>query len=448
VTTVATTRHHLAEPPDDGGVGEQRSGKPTDHPVAGARATTEPPGRLNLRAGFAYITVPEAPCPATPRPTQLVTFRHVVPIGARATLTLLTLLTSATGLAFTGWVLLPAHVPGPGVIGFGSWALTISRACLCLVVALELVRLTRNLALWVFALKAKDPARMETPTDLRVALVTTIPPGPEPTDRAERALRGMTGIVYRGPIDIWVIDEGDDPAVKALADRWGFAYFGGGRSWRADHEHRYDVVARIDPDHGPLPSFLERTLGYFNDPDVAFVVARLLVGTNHLYRPGACGQLDADADPVAEPVARSVTATTNPRTGGRWKIVHAPDVTTAGEGGGSWADYAGQGKRAEVTPSGSPPRRPVLYRLIRRHRRSLVVSLLTGHLAAATYLLFGIASAELDARMWFTLWSADLGSWSLLWLWLRRYRIGGDEETGKDGSQASAPSGSSGDGTC
>ena len=96
---------------------------------------------------------------------------------------------------------------------------------------------------------------------------------------------------------------------------------GNHNSWRAEHEHDYDVVAQMDPDHVPLPSFLERTLGYFRDPDVAFVVAPqvygnmydnwvahgasgaavpvqrlssgaatgsdapLLIGTNHLYRP-------------------------------------------------------------------------------------------------------------------------------------------------------------------
>lgn len=34
----------------------------------------------------------------------------------------------------------------------------------------------------------------------------------------------------------------------------------------------------MDPDHVPLPVFLERTLGYFRDPDVAFVVAPQVYG--------------------------------------------------------------------------------------------------------------------------------------------------------------------------
>jgi cellulose synthase (UDP-forming) len=139
-----------------------------------------------------------------------------------------------------------------------------------------------------------------------------------------------------------------------------------------------------------------------------------LIGSNHLYRPAAYGQLDA----VADPATQSVAATTNPDTGGRWKIVHVPDVTTVGEGRQSWADYADQREPGAVALGGRPPRRPVLHHLIRRRRRSLPLRLLAGHLAAASYLLFGIASAELDARTWFTLWGANLGSWWLLWLWL------------------------------
>jgi hypothetical protein len=444
VTTAATTRHDLPEPPDGDSAGEPPSGKSTDNPATGATAAAERSSRdrLNLRAGFAYITLPETP--ATPRPARPVTLRHVVPVRARVTLTLLASLTSATSLVFMGWMLLPAHVPGPGVIGFGSWQLTMSRASLCLVVALELRRLTQNLALSAFALRAKDPVQMEAPADLRVALVTTIPPGPERTDLARRALRSLTDIVYRGPVDTWVIDKGDDPAVRALAERLGFAHFDGGRSWRAEHEHRYDVVVRIDPDHVPLSNFLERTLGYFNDPDVAFVVARLLIGSNHIYRPAAYDQLNAVADPVADPAAQSVAATTNQRTGGRWKIVHVPDVTTVGEGCMSWADYADQRRPGEATPGS----RPVLYHLIRRRRRSLPLRLLAGHIAAAVYLLFGIASAELDARTWLMLWGANLGSWWLLWFWLRGYRMDGDEQTGKDTSPAPAPAGSAGDRTC
>ncbi len=216
---------------------------------------------------------------------------------------------------------------------------------------MELIRLTQNVAVWIFALKAKDPVPMAPPVDLRVALLTTIPPSPERIDAVERALRGLKDIVYRGPVDIWIVDDGADPTVAAMTERLGFEYISGHESWRADHEHRYDVVARIDPDHVPMPSFLESTLGYFDDPDVAFVVARLLVGTNHLYRPAAWRQTGTDPDPVT-----AVHTTTNPRTGRHWKGVYAPDVTTVGEGWhpGPPAAPAGRVLRPRATPPPKP----------------------------------------------------------------------------------------------
>jgi cellulose synthase (UDP-forming) len=93
-----------------------------------------------------------------------------------------------------------------------------------------------------------------------------------------------------------VLDEGADADVVAMARRLarlGEHYFtrhgraeynqptgtykartkGGNRNaWRAEHEHAYDVVGVFDPDHVASEAFLERTLGYFRDPDVAFVV--------------------------------------------------------------------------------------------------------------------------------------------------------------------------------
>jgi len=40
----------------------------------------------------------------------------------------------------------------------------------------------------------------------------------------------------------------------------------------------YDFFVSVDPDHVPLPSFCERLLGYFRDPDVAFAVGPQVYG--------------------------------------------------------------------------------------------------------------------------------------------------------------------------
>ena len=49
-------------------------------------------------------------------------------------------------------------------------------------------------------------------------------------------------------------------------------------AWLAMHGDDYDYFASVDTDHVPLPNFLERMMGYFRDPDVAFVVGPQVYG--------------------------------------------------------------------------------------------------------------------------------------------------------------------------
>ena len=179
--------------------------------------------------------------------------------------------------------------------GRGSWALI----ALGLLVGVEALRVVQNVSLWGLAVRAHDPVPREAPIGLRVALITTFVPSREPIDLLASTLRAMTNVHYDGgTVDVWVLDEGDDSAVRELADSLGVRHFtrrhrpefnqptgpwrartkhGNHNAWRAVHEHRYTVVAHLDPEHAPVPDFFERTLGYFHDPDVAFVV------TPHVY---------------------------------------------------------------------------------------------------------------------------------------------------------------------
>ncbi|MBA2451252.1 MAG: glycosyltransferase, partial [Chloroflexi bacterium] len=78
---------------------------------------------------------------------------------------------------------------------------------------------------------------------------------------------------------VFILDDGNRRRVKAMARRLGVRYYG-----RTTNEHakagnmnnglehsRAEFVITLDADHIPLPHFLERTLGYFDDPKVAFV---------------------------------------------------------------------------------------------------------------------------------------------------------------------------------
>ncbi|MEE3921510.1 glycosyltransferase family 2 protein [Micromonospora sp. BRA006-A] len=360
------------------------------------------------------------PAATARRPDAAVEFRPTASVAARLVLTLLVLVNSAAGLVFVGWLLLPQHVPGPGVVGLGGWQTVAARLAFCVVVGVELIRLAQNVVVWVFAYHARDPVPVDPPVGLRVALLTTIVPSKEPIEVAERTLRRLREIVYCGHVDVWILDEGDDPAVRAMAARLGVRHFtrkagpsttgpaaspartksGNHNAWRAEHEHRYDVVANVDLDHVPLPNFLERTLGYFRDPDVAFVVtpqvygnmhqnfvahgasvqqypyngliarggngldAPLLTGTGHLYRPAAWRTIGGYQDSIIEDHLTSIRvhAAVNPATGNRWKGVYTPDVVALGEGPTSRADYFNQQKRwaagiCEILPAASCARR-------------------------------------------------------------------------------------------
>jgi cellulose synthase/poly-beta-1,6-N-acetylglucosamine synthase-like glycosyltransferase len=127
----------------------------------------------------------------------------------------------------------------------------------------------------------------------RVGVATTFVPSAEPIEMLERSVRAMVAIDY--PHDTWVLDEGDDPRVRAMCARLGAQHFSraGVAAYQTDtgrferktkHGNynawldsvalaRYDLVVNFDPDHIPKRTFLMRTLGYFDDDRVAYVQA-------------------------------------------------------------------------------------------------------------------------------------------------------------------------------
>ncbi|GLL02806.1 glycosyltransferase family 2 protein [Dactylosporangium matsuzakiense] len=452
--------------------------------------------RRNVAIRKAYVECAETAGPpiAPDRADQTVLFRPILGTGGRLILTLFTLASAGSSLYFLGWLLLPDHVPGGVVQGGSGWQLVIARLSYILMIIVELIRFLQSVTVIAFAYFAKDPVPMDPPIGLRVALLTTIVPAKEPIEVAERTLRKMKQVLYAGKVDVWILDEGDDPAVKAMAARIGVRHFsrkgrpeynqpagefraktksGNHNAWRAEHEHDYDVVANVDPDHVPMQSFLERTVGYFRDPDVAFVVspqvygnmyqnwvahgasvqqylfngiiarggngmdAPLLTGTGHLYRPAAMRQIGGYQDSIIEGHVTSIKlhTATNPATGNLWKGVYTPDVLAIGEGPTSWADYFNQQKRwaygvweillrPDLRKSDQLPlKRRWQYRLLQFYYPSVAVSLLLGNIATAVYLLTGVSSVKLAGGTWISLWGLTLVTWFGLLLWLRRYNV-------------------------
>ena len=103
----------------------------------------------------------------------------------------------------------------------------------------------------------------------------------EDLELVERALRAV--VAMRGEHRSWLLDDGNDPCLARLADRLGAGYLTrqGSKDAKAGNINAAlprtdgDVIAIFDIDHVPEPEFLERSLGYFDDPAIGFVQVML-----------------------------------------------------------------------------------------------------------------------------------------------------------------------------
>jgi len=135
------------------------------------------------------------------------------------------------------------------------------------------------------------PKPMRALTPSRVGVATTFVPGLEALEMLEATVGSLVAMRY--PHDTWVLDEGDDPAVKGLCQKLGARHFsrkhepryqtesgaferktkhGNYNAW-LDREGygKYDVIVGFDPDHVPDAEFLEASLGYLEVPRIGYV---------------------------------------------------------------------------------------------------------------------------------------------------------------------------------
>ncbi len=155
------------------------------------------------------------------------------------------------------------------------------------------VILANNQFQWFLLIFMKRPKLMRARSGLKVGVATTFVPGAEPHEMLEETVTALVALDY--PHDTWVLDEGDDPEVKALCRRLGAHHFSrknlaryqtetGRFQARSKHGNynawlyeigfdQYDIVTAFDPDHVPEPTFLSRVLGYFENQKVGYVQA-------------------------------------------------------------------------------------------------------------------------------------------------------------------------------
>lgn len=104
-----------------------------------------------------------------------------------------------------------------------------------------------------------------------------IPTYSEPLEILEPVVIGAQKI--RGARNVLILDDGNRPEVKKMAKRLNVKYYPRTTNLHAkagnmNNGLKYtdaEFLVTLDADHIPLPIFIEETLGYFEDPGVAFV---------------------------------------------------------------------------------------------------------------------------------------------------------------------------------
>jgi cellulose synthase/poly-beta-1,6-N-acetylglucosamine synthase-like glycosyltransferase len=401
---------------------------------------------------------------------------------------------------FFCWLLQPGHLPALGVDG---WAKAADIFVIGSIAVMELLRLINVVSLSLASVVARDPVPVPPEAGLRVAFVTTIVPSREPIEMVRRTLAAARRIHHQGRLDVWLLDEGDDPDVRAMCTELGVYHFtrkgqphfnqkrgpfraktkhGNYNSWLRSHGARYAVMMAVDPDHIPLRNFAERILGYFRDPDVAFVVGpqayancdnlvtkaaesqqfpfhsviqraanrygvAMLVGTNNAVRIDAIRGVGGLSDSITEDMATGLKlhSARNPDTGQRWRSVYTPDVLAIGEGPSSWSDYFSQQLRwsrgtFEIL-SGAfwsrvwrlSPGRIMHYALITTFYPSMALGWILGGVNAVLYLAFGAQGIQVPVQIWLALYVDATAFQMLLYVRNRRHNVSPSEREGSTG---------------
>jgi cellulose synthase (UDP-forming) len=339
---------------------------------------------------------------------------------------------------------------------------------------------------WLFVGRMRRPVHVAPARGRRVALITLCVPSHETFEVIARQLLALTLVSY--PHDCWVLDEGADEQVEQRARSLGVGYFtrsgvprynqpgapfqartkaGNVNAW-LDHIAAagidYDVFVQLDVDHRPSREYLERTLGYFDDPRVGWVQAPsvyadldhwtarglaeqdllfhgplqmgfyghshtpFIIGSHTSYRMTAVRKIGGFQPTRAEDHLDTIVLAAAGYTG-----VYVPEVIARGDGPADFGTYLGQQfawaySMVEIFLRHTP-------RLVRRYTPAQSLQFL---MAQSWYLLWSLSLATLWALPLVALLSdhtiAKVSLWqflvynlpvvltsSLMWWWTRRW---------------------------
>lgn len=165
-------------------------------------------------------------------------------------------------LIFSCWFFSPAHVGYAPVY----WLLTFA-------LVFKLVKMLHE---WYHYWSPGIPARPVLTAHRTVDVLTTSCPG-EPREMIIRTLKAMKAISY--PHTNYLCDEGNDPVLEKFCREAGIVYVTreqkinakAGNINNALRQATGEICIVLDPDHEPVPEFIDRVLPYFEDPSVGFV---------------------------------------------------------------------------------------------------------------------------------------------------------------------------------
>ncbi|MDX3233250.1 cellulose synthase catalytic subunit [Streptomyces sp. ME19-01-6] len=399
------------------------------------------------------------------------------------------------------WLMQPAHWTSRE--GVGPVLSVMDTVMLVSIGLIELFRTLNVLSNAHATLVARDPVPVVPETGTKVAFLTSFVPGKEPLEMVTRTLEAAVRVRHRGPLHVWLLDEGDDPAVKAVCARLGARHFtrkgvekwnrpkgphrartkhGNYNAWLDAHGDAYDYFASVDTDHVPLPNYLERMLGYFRDPDVAFVVGPqvygnydtavtkaaesqqflfhaliqragnayggpMFVGTNNAVRISALKGIGGLYDSITEDMATGfeLHRHRNPATGRKWRSVYTPDVLAVGEGPGAWTDFFTQQlrwsrgtyetllKQFWKAPLTLPPGKLLNYTLMVIFYPASALNWILAALSCALFLGFGASGLQIDPAIWMMLYGNASALQIGLYIWNRRHNVSPHEPEGSGG---------------
>lgn len=390
-------------------------------------------------------------------------------------------------LAFGAWWFSPAHLPQ----NFHGIEHALDFVLFFILSYIVWYQITSELFSWQVARDMKHPYYMKPKPDSRVAFLTAFVPGKEPYDILESTLKAMVGVDY--PHDTWLLDEGDDLRAKLICEKLGVKHHsrkgiakyntelgpymaktkgGNHNSWHDKYGDSYDFVAQIDVDFTPRKDFLAMTLGYFNDPDVAFVGTpqiygntdeswiaqgaaeqaysfygtiqkgfygkdmQLFIGANHIVRVSALNEVGGYSGHIVEDHLTGMRMVSN-----KWKSVYVPEKLAIGEGPATWEAYFSQQMRwayglLDILFHHSPTILPKM-----KHKHALNYYFLQQHyfygltqalgiFLLSLYFFFGVQATNMVLAPLIFLYVPLLVWQLIIGLWLQRFNVDPKTESG------------------